>query len=108
MLIKKKRSKFNNKKVCADGHKFDSLKEYEYYRELLMRQRCGDVVSFEMQVPFAVVVNDKKICKYKADFVERLKSGLFVVVDVKGFRTPIYRLKKKLVEAIHGITIVEV
>ena len=27
--------------------------------------------------------------------------GCTVVEDVKGFKTPVYRLKKKLVEAVH-------
>jgi len=31
-----------------------------------------------------------------------------VVEDVKGVKTPVYRLKKKLVEALHGITIQEI
>jgi hypothetical protein len=30
------------------------------------------------------------------------------VADVKGVKTPVYQLKKKLVKALHGIDIVEV
>jgi hypothetical protein len=31
-----------------------------------------------------------------------------VVEDVKGFKTPVYRLKKKLMLAVHGIIVVEI
>lgn len=36
------------------------------------------------------------------------ERGARIVEDVKGFKTPVYRLKKKLVEALYGIQIREV
>jgi hypothetical protein len=47
-------------------------------------------------------------CKYIADFVYRDRDGNRVVEDCKGFRTPVYKLKKKLMLHVHGIRIVEV
>ncbi len=48
--------------------------------------------------------------RYRADFVyEELRKGVWseVVEDVKGFLTPMYRLKRKLMKAIYGIDIRE-
>lgn len=53
-------------------------------------------------------MNGKKICKYIADFRVTYADGRIEVVDVKGVRTGVYRLKKKLVEAQYGIIIIEV
>jgi hypothetical protein len=54
-----------------------------------------------------VEVQGKLICTYVADF-KYLENGKEVVEDVKGFKTPVYKLKKKLVEAIYGIEIIEI
>ena len=61
-----------------------------------------------MQTSFQIEIKGKKICKYKADFqyFDRTatgpdgQTGALVVEDVKGMRTAIYRLKKKLVEVL--------
>lgn len=62
-----------------------------------------------LQPKYTLIVNGKNCGFYKADFLYTLKdTGAAVVVDVKGVRTPVYRLKKKLVEAIYGIEITEI
>lgn len=66
------------------------------------------VVEWVPQVPFQVVLNGIKICKYIADFKVTYADGRVEIVDVKGVRTDVYRLKKKLVEAQYGIKIIEV
>ena len=47
---------------------------------------------------------DKKVCVYKADFRYKNKQGETVVEDTKGIETPMFRLKKKLVEALYPDT----
>ena len=51
----------------------------------------------------------QKAVHYVADFVyiETL-NNIEVVVDTKGFRTPEYKLKKKMMRAFKGIDIIEV
>ena len=66
----------------------------------------GMATNLKLQPKFVCMVNDKKICTYRADF-KYLENGKLVVEDTKGFRTPVYRLKKKLVEALFNIEIVE-
>ena len=101
------KNKYGNKKCVVDGIKFDSVKEARYYCELKVLRLAGEVLEFAVQPAFPIVVNKKKICTYRADFRVKYSSGLTEFVDVKGFKTPVYRLKKKLVEAIYGIEIVE-
>lgn len=104
----KKKNKYGNQKVVVDGYKFDSKKEANRYFELKMLQLAGEITGLKMQVPFLLEVEGKKVAKYIADFVY-LRKGQ-VVEDVKSSATrklPTYRLKKKLMFAIHGITIVE-
>lgn len=95
----------------VDGICFASRKEARVYRELLLRQRAGEVQLLELQPSFDIVVNGIKVCRYVADFRIREKVGkewVERIVDAKGFQTPIYRLKKKLMLACHGLEIVEV
>jgi len=111
-------SKFGNKKVEFGGYKFDSLAEAKHYWWTLKpRLDAGEITHLEMQTSFQIEIKGKKICKYKADFqyFDRTATGpdgqrgALVVEDVKGMRTAIYRLKKKLVEAqFTGTKIIEV
>jgi hypothetical protein len=102
-------SKYHNRKTEIDGFLFDSAKEAERYSELRLLERSGEISEFELQPKFHCVVNEKMICSYIADFRYRdMERNVIVVEDVKGMKTPVYRLKKKLVEALHGIKILEV
>ena len=49
----------------------------------------------------------ERACRYRADFAYTLRDGREVVEDVKGVRTPEYKIKKKLMLWIHGIEIKE-
>lgn len=113
MLINNvKRNKYNNIRTAYKGQVFMSKKEAQYCRELDILKNARipkhKVVSYETQVPFPIVVNNQKICNYLADFKVLYQDGRIEIVDVKGFRTEIYKLKKKLVEAQYGIKIIEV
>ena len=48
-----------------------------------------------------------KVATYVGDFRYIDRNGI-AVEDVKGMRTPVYRLKAKLMLAVHGITVREV
>lgn len=102
-----KRSKYRNVKVEVDGIKFDSKKEAKYYGKLKMLKLSGDVQEFTLQPRYDFKLNGVNLGFYKADFLVIWKSGKVQVTDCKGFRTPVYQLKKKLLLAIHGITIYE-
>lgn len=101
-----KTSKYKNVRTEANGIKFDSSKEAKYYGILKLRKASGEL-TFERQVKYDFVINGILVCSYVADFVLQL-PGRKEVVDVKGMKTPIYKLKKKLMKAVYGIDITEV
>lgn len=103
----KKENKYGNRKTLIDGIAFDSKKESNRYLELKMLQAHGDISNLQIQQGFELKVNDQLICKYIADFVFVDHTKKLVVEDVKGFKTPVYNLKKKLMKAIYGIIISE-
>lgn len=102
------RSKYRNIRTTVDGIKFASKKEARRYAELALLQKAGRIHNLFCQRPFPLAVNGVALGKYVADFTySEVPSGRYVVEDVKGFRTPIYRLKAKLMLALHGVKISE-
>jgi len=102
-------SKYNNQPTpCRHGHMHASVKEASRCNELHLLERAGKIERLEQQPQFPVEINAKRVCVYKADFAY-FEGGRRVVEDVKGYKTDVYKLKKKLVEAAHpGVKIVEV
>lgn len=96
----------NVRKKVIDGITFDSTKEARRYQDLVLMQKVGQITDLHRQVPFEIRINGMHICTYVADFTY-VRAGKDVLMDTKGFRTEMYRLKRKLMFAIHGITILE-
>lgn len=112
--IDRKKNKYHNIKVEYKGIKFDSVKEMKYYQLLEYRQKIGEIKNLKLQVPYELIptykINNKTIRKtqYKADFTYiSVKDNKLHVVDTKGFRTEVYKLKKKMFEYKYGIEIEE-
>ena len=104
-----KQPKYRNKKTVIDGISFDSSKEGRRYQELLLLERTGVIQNLRRQVRFPLSVNGQLICTYIADAVYT-ENGHEVVEDTKSPVTrklPVYRIKYKLLRAIHGIAIRE-
>lgn len=119
-------SKYGNYKVTYDGRKFDSKKECERYIQLRALQRQGYISELECQKKYVLLpaqrgpdrINAKgkplkgkllfREFAYYADFVYKDQLGCVVVEDVKGFKTPIYNLKKAMMYYFHKILIKEV
>lgn len=112
--ITTKQNKYHNKKVQYDEMTFDSKKEYSYYLKYKLMEQSGEIKDLKMQVPFTLIetfkLQDKTYRKtvYKADFTFVDKEGKYHVIDVKGMRTDVYKLKKKLMAWKYGIEIEEV
>ena len=128
----KKRSKYRSEKITVelpDGtlHTFDSRKEARRYEELLIRLKAGEISDLRLQVKFVLIpaqyepdtigkrggIKKGKLIEreasYYADFCY-MENGEKVVEDVKSpiTRTPVYKLKKKLLYFIYGIRIKEI
>ena len=119
-------NKYHATKVVFDGITFDSKKEGLYYLRLKQMQQEGKIANLRMQVPYELLpaiykdevvhlkTKDKTVQKlvqravvYVADFVYD-ENGIEKVVDTKGLRLPDYILKKKMMLALKGISIIEV
>lgn len=87
-----------------DGIKFASRKEAKRYRELRLLEKSGKLLFFLRQVPFHLPGGVKYVC----DFLCFWKDDSVTIEDVKGLKTPMYILKKKQVEFIYPIKIIEI
>lgn len=100
------RNKYGTIKTTVNGIKFDSKKEAKRYVQLTLMEKHGLISDLTLQPRFDLIVNGTKIGFYKADF-QYAQDGKTVVEDVKGMKTPIYNLKKKMIKAIYGFDIFE-
>jgi len=107
MTWKKSKSKYKNKPIIIDGRWFASQREGRRYEELRLLERAGEISRLKTQVAFPITINGEKICTYRADFTYRTKEGKTIVEDTKGFLTPIYKIKKKLLWVVCRINITE-
>jgi hypothetical protein len=100
--------KYHAIKTVVDGQTFHSKKEANRYQELKLLEKAGEIRFLETQVSYTIRVNGMHICNYICDFRYTIPGQYPVCVeDVKGVLTPVYRLKKKLMLAVHGIEIIE-
>lgn len=108
------KSKYGAKKTEENGIVFDSKKEAKRYQQLKLLERGGLIHDLELQVEFELqpsfeIAGEKRLpIKYIADFVYSDNSGNMIVEDVKGMKTDVYKLKKKLFEYKYSTKIKEV
>lgn len=103
-------NKFHAKKAEFNGITFDSKHERDRYVELMLMQKAGAIQGLKTQVEYPLIDKSqygRKIV-YRADFTYIL-DGKLVVEDTKSpvTKTPLYRLKKRLLAERYGIVIKE-
>lgn len=98
-----RRHKFGAVKTERNGFKFDSKKEARRFDDLNLLIRAKEVVFFLRQVPFHLPGN----VTYRVDYQIFWANGEVTFEDVKGMRTPTYIMKKKMVESLYPIKIIE-
>lgn len=103
MWYPSKKSKYHAQKTVLDGIKFDSKKEANRYAELKLLERAGKIRDLQRQVrvelvpPFNCDGKHFRGIYYVVDFTYTDSDGSDVWEDVKGMKTPVYLLKRKLV-----------
>ena len=125
-----RRRKYGNTKITVDGIQFDSKREAARYQELKLLERAGVISFLQRQAKFQLIPDQhapsnavytkgprkgqrtpgkllEHECSYIADFCY-IRNGETVVEDAKGYRTEVYRIKKKLMLERYGIQIREV
>lgn len=107
--------KYHNKKVEYDGYTFDSIREKNYYIKLKLLEKAGKIKELELQKEYELQPSYKlgnktnRKITYRADFTYKTtEDDKLHVIDVKGFRTDVYRLKKKLFEYKYKIELEEI
>jgi len=96
--------KYRNKPTnCRQGHRHLSIKEAVRCNELTILERGGFVKwlkqqpVFTLQTKFEYRGNIIKPITYRADFSYfDVESKKFTVEDVKGVRTELYKVKRKI------------
>jgi len=107
-------NKYHARKTAVDGRTFDSKKEAERYCELKLMEKAGQISTLICQAPY-VVLDDyvmdgkkKRGITYIADFVYIDSDDIVHIEDVKGVKTDVYKLKKKMFESRYHRTIEEI
>ena len=109
-------SKYKNRKTTVEGITFDSKKEAARFQELRLLERAGEIQDLHCQVSIELVPAQRdakgklveRPVKYLADFVyQNCATGERVVEDVKGYRTDVYKIKRRLMKHLYGIDIKE-
>jgi len=102
------RAKYNAIITHVDGHTFASRAEARRYQELKLLERAGEIQNLTLQPRYKLVVNGVLICHYIADFLYLdVATNRMITEDVKGVRTAVYRIKRKLMRACYGIDVLE-
>ena len=111
----KRANKYGNQKTVVDGITFDSKAEAARWVDLKQLEKAGVISELRRQVRYELVPKGKdstgqtvRSVAYVADFEYLDDVGAPVVEDVKGMKTEVYRLKKKLMFHVHGIEIREI
>lgn len=104
-------NKYGNKKIrLPDGTVYDSKKEYKRHMELMLLQRAGEISHLKRQVKYELIPKQdgERAVYYVADFVYKdTRTGKEVVEDCKGYKTDVYKLKRKMLRYRYGIKILE-
>ena len=108
-------NKFGAVKKDVDGIRFDSTKEANRYEQLKLPVRAGKIKDLSLQVRYDLIPKPKFSdgssmvgTYYLADFVYfDCDKGCEVVEDVKGKRTDVYQIKRKLMKLILDIEVYE-
>jgi hypothetical protein len=94
-------SKYNNRKITFNGIIFDSVGEANRYKQLLLLEKANRISDLKTQVKITLLDSfklDKATIRgisYYADF-QYVEGGKTIIEDYKGFKTDVYKLKRKL------------
>ena len=116
-----RRPKYHNKPTVMNGITFDSKREAVRYSYLRALEKAGEITQLELQPKFPLLGADGeqllvrsngypngRRATYVADFRYRVVATEEVIVeDVKGVRTPVYKLKRAILER-QGVRVIEV
>lgn len=100
-----RRSKYGAIPTIIDGIRFDSKREARLYESLKARRAAGEVAFFLRQVPIHLQGGTKLVVDFLVFFTDGRPPEF---LDAKGHETPVFKVKRREVEAAYPIQIVTV
>ena len=104
-------SKYHAIPTVVGGIRFDSKAEARRWGELLLLQKSKQIRELERQTKFVIIpksIYGRELCYYDDFTYFDVRKRTWVYEDVKGVKTPVYKLKKRLVAERYGIVITEI
>lgn len=96
-----KRPKYSNRScICWGKHIHQSMLEADYCNELSLLKKTGEIVDFESQYKIDIKVNEKHITNHYVDFLVKYPDLHVEFHETKGYEQDLWKIKKKLVEAL--------
>lgn len=95
------KNKYNAYKCEYKGVEYASRIEAQYALILDSKKKNKEIKDWERQIKIPLVVNGQKICTYICDFKVIHNDDSEEYIEVKGFETPSYKLKAKLLKALY-------
>lgn len=86
---------------CLYGHYHPSILEAGVCNQLLAKVKDRTIKAYQYQPKYPLYVNDKLICTHYPDFFILHNDGSTEIVEAKGIIKAVWRIKKKLFEALH-------
>lgn len=103
MYYQRKQNKYGAIKQTYQGYSYMSKKEAAKAMELDMLVKAGEIKGWERQKKIELKgENGGHVCNYYIDFVVEHKDGVIEFIEVKGFKTDVWKLKWKLFEDKYG------
>lgn len=93
--------KYHAQPTVVDGHRFASKKEANRFCELRLLQRAGQISKLKLQPVYPIFVASTHVFDYVADF-QYEEGAAIITEDVKGYKTDVYRIKKKCFQAMYS------
>lgn len=99
-----------NKYHAKKTNGYASGAEARRAQDLRLLERAGKITDLREQVRWKILPSQdgERPVFYICDFQYRDENGQLHLEDVKGMRTPVYILKRKMMLFVHGIKIEEV
>ena len=122
--MRRNRNKYGNKSLVVNGIKYDSKKELRVLNDIVSMEKGGLVRDVVFKTTYTFEVNGEPI-RYISDKVNKDGSrklgriltwtddvsfydcelGYRRIIDVKGFQTDVFKMKRALMKAVNGIDV---
>lgn len=94
-------SKYGNHSCsCISKHLHQSILEADYCNELYFLKKTNAIKDYKIQHKLELWVQGKKITNHYVDFLVIKNNGDWEFHEVKGYEQDVWKIKKKLTEAL--------